>query len=348
MPSLIALRAFEAAGRHECFTKAAQELSVTQSAVSRQIKLLEDQLGIKVFDRNGRNVKLSREGRALHAIVMDAFGRLEDGAKTARGTESTSTLIISVEPVFAMKWLAPRLVDLMSTHPEIDLRLSVPTKGGSFEDEGVDAAIIYGKGRSISADKEELFRGEFFPVCSPGIANGSHPLLTPQDLPSATLLHGSFKEDWRHWLLEAGYARIDHSSGPQFSDEGALIQAAVSGLGVALGRSLLVRDDLASDRLVEPFNTRVASSRATWLAVSRTGPGTPTLSFSGHGSGPRWKRNSATRQERPTKKSQLKPAKAFWRALIPMWLGGTAQRKPLSLPRRNVPPKRISRTGIES
>ena len=297
IPSLIALRAFEAAGRHECFTKAAQELSVTQSAISRQIKLLEDQLGIKVFDRNGRNVKLSREGRKLHLIVTDAFGRLAEGARTARRTDDSKTLVISMESVFAMKWLAPRLVDLMSTHPEIDLRLSSPTKEQDLNGEGVDAAIIYGKEESTRADKEELFRGEFFPVCSPAIANGIHALSTPLDLAGATLLHGSFKEDWRQWLLEAGYPQIDCSQGPRFSDEGALIQAAISGLGVGLGRSLLVEGDLATGGLIEPFDIRVTSSRSTWLAVPRSGMPHPhlalfrswlkeTLARDGHGDSP--------------------------------------------------------------
>lgn len=297
IPSLIALRAFEAAGRHECFTKAAEELSVTQSAISRQIKLLEDQLGVKVFDRNGRNVKLSREGRKLHITVVDAFGRIEEGANTARQTDDSKTLVISMESVFAMKWLAPRLVDLMSSHPEIDLRLSSPTNGLDLNSEGVDAAIIYGKEKSIKADKEELFRGEFFPVCSPAMANGIHALSSPLDLASATLLHGSFKEDWRQWLLEAGYPQIDCSGGPRFSDEGALIQAAISGLGVGLGRSLLVEGDLATGGLIEPFDIRVTSSRSTWLAVPRSGLPHPhlalfrswlknTLTRDGHGHSP--------------------------------------------------------------
>lgn len=277
MPSLTAMRAFEAAGRHECFTKAAHELSVTQSAISRQIKLLEDQLGIKVFVRKGRNVKLSPEGRELHEVVVDAFGRLADGARTARHHNSGTSLIVCLDPVFAVKWFAPRLVSLIKAHPEIDLRLSTAHQGLDPRDENFDAAILYSEVGWSNVESEELFREEVFPVCSPDVAFGEQPLKIPSDLETKTLLHGSLREDWRLWLREANCPRIDPSGGLRFSDEAALIQAAISGAGVALGRSLLVANDLASNNLVEPFNIRMDSSQSIQFIVPGSRPAHPHL-----------------------------------------------------------------------
>lgn len=277
LPSLVALKTFECAGRHECFTKAAEELAVTQSAVSRQIRNLEDSLGVKMFVRKGRTVHLTQEGRSLHSVVVDAFDRLIDGTVLTRRNKKNSVLRVSVESILAVRWFVPRLISLMSEHPEIEV--SLKTHHGKLEDEEVDVAILWGDNVPAGMNVERLYDEEVFPVCSPALPVEGTPLNVAQGIESVRLLHGPGTEDWRDWLQVSGVNGIDIASGLHFSGQETLLEAATSGLGVALGRSLLVCDDLSSRRLIEPFETRLPSQHSYWLGTFADRPPHVHLTF---------------------------------------------------------------------
>lgn len=267
LPSLVAMRAFEVAGRYECFTKAADELSVTQSAVSRQIKLFEAELGVEMFVRKGRTVRLSSEGRKLHSIVVDAFGRLAEGARLTREDDSLNALHVSVESGFAARWLMPRLFSLMSEYPEIDLQLATNNGAPDLDCEDADLAIFYGAGEWGQFELEEIHRDEVFPVCSPALIDGSHGFTVVDDLAGVPLLHGPGVEDWRFWLQRSGSLEISYRHGPRFAGHDTLIKAAVVGLGIGLGHTLMVADDLSAGRLIELFDSRVPADHSYWLAT---------------------------------------------------------------------------------
>ena len=260
LPSLNALRAFEAAARHLSFTRAARELHVTHSAVSHQVKALEEFLGLRLFDRLTRAVRLTRAGQAYLPVLRDAFDRIADVTERLRGEEITGPLTVSVTPAFAARWLVPRLSRFYDAHPEIDVRLSPSIDLVDFARDDVDMAVRYGHGDWPRLRVEQLMRLDRFPVCAPGLLAGPRELRTPHDLRHRTLLHDELREDWRHWLLAAGVEGLDISRGPTFGDYSLLLQAAVAGLGVAVAYSALVADDLATGRLVKPFDIMVADA----------------------------------------------------------------------------------------
>ncbi len=255
LPSLTSLRAFEAAGRRLSFTKAARELTVTQTAISHQIKALEADLGCALFVRRARGLALTEAGRRYLAPLTVAFEAIVQA--TARVRESDDILTISVLPSFAAKWLVPRLPRFRERDPAIDVRISASNKLVDFARSDVDLAIRYGKGSWPGVRAELLLHESLAPVCSPRLLSGHRPLIEPADLRFQTLLHdvrlGNVYDQWREWLAGMGVEGVDWRRGPVFSDSSLTIQAAVDGQGVALGRSVLFADDLAAGRLVRPF-----------------------------------------------------------------------------------------------
>ncbi|MDZ7840992.1 MAG: transcriptional regulator GcvA [Gammaproteobacteria bacterium] len=269
LPPLRAVRAFVVAARHMSLTRAAEELFVTQSAVSRQIRELETDLGVTLFERRGRNLRLTAEGRALAWVAGDALDRLTEEAIALRTRRSGPVVTLSMLPSVAARWLAPRLADFITAHPDIDLRIAASRQFTDFETEGVDAAIRYGLGDWPSVAATHLADEEIVPVCSPAYAH-EVGLVKPADLAQASLLHGDLPEDWRDWFRAAGVTDPVPRRGPHFGDANALLQAATDGLGVALGRSLLVADDLRAGRLVEPFGPRLQARYAYWFVLPRS------------------------------------------------------------------------------
>ena len=263
LPPLNSLRAFEAAARHLSFTKAAEELHVTPAAISHQIKALEEQLGVPLFRRLTRALRLTQAGQAALPPMRDGFDSLADAVDLLRAHENSGALTVSLDPSFAAKWLVPRLDRFRAALPDLDVRLDATDKLTDFQRDNVDLAIRYGSGNYPGLEVERLLSEEIFPVCSPKLLDGPAPLAQPSDLRHHTLIHLEWDSEnvtapnWRMWLLAAGIHDINYTRGPVFSMTTLALQAAIEGQGVALASSFLVADDLAAGRLVVPFDLSV-------------------------------------------------------------------------------------------
>ena len=253
LPSLNALRAFEAAARHLSFTRAADELAVTQGAVSHQVKALEQQLGLPLFHRQNQGLTLTSAGQAYLPVVRDAFDRLAAGTEQLLAAEQSRRLTISVSPNFAAKWLVPRIGQFVEQHPDIDLRINAALHHVDFAREDVDMAVRHGEGHWPELHVVRLCREELFPACSPKLLEGPRPLRTPTDLRHHTLLHLDDRRDWQKWLDAAGVEGVDLSRGVVFNQASMAIRAAVDGQGIALARTALAALLLLEGRLVRPF-----------------------------------------------------------------------------------------------
>jgi LysR family transcriptional regulator, glycine cleavage system transcriptional activator len=265
LPPLAALRAFEAAARHSNFVRAAEELSITPAAVSQQVRSLEAFLGIRLFTRRARGVEPTIAGADYARSLGLLLDQLALATERARRTDEPRRLTIATTPSLAARWLMPRLTGFLELHPDFDVRLSTSNAIADFTRQDIDVAVRYGTGRWPGLKAQLLFAAELFPVCSPSFRNGSQPLRVAADLRPRTLLRLA-KDDWPKWLEAAGLGGR-RAEGPEFSDAGLLTQAAVAGQGVALGQSIIVADDLAAGRLIEPFKLRIPSGLAYYLVA---------------------------------------------------------------------------------
>src|ERR1700756_5633716 len=253
LPSLNGLRAFEAAARHLSFTNAASELNVTQTAISHQIRRLEEELGVRLFVRQNRALSLTPEAREYLPGIRAAFNDLRLATDRLLRQDNDHVLTVSTLASLAAKWLLPRLSAFQEAHPGIDVRITTSTALVDFKSGDVDAAIRYGRGHWPGLRADWLMADELFPVCSPALLEGSKGLKCPQDLAHHTLLHssGGYDDDWRLWLTAAGLPTdISKQRGLSFDLILMTVQAAIDGLGVALGRTTYVQDDIAKGRLV--------------------------------------------------------------------------------------------------
>jgi LysR family glycine cleavage system transcriptional activator len=263
LPPLNSLRAFESAARLLSFTKAADELAVTQSAVSHQVKTLEDWAGLPLFRRDGRAVALTEAAQKFLPAVTQALDQLAlAGRKLQAVDPGQGWLTVAVMPSFAGKWLVPRLSAFRAKHPNIDVWLATFEAQTGALGADVDIAIRYGREEWPGLTRIKILDEELFPVCAPALGA---QLKDPTDLARATLLHDELREDWAMWLRTAGVTTVEATRGPGFDDSGLLIQAAIEGLGVALGRSVLVKGDLEAGRLVRPFATTLPGGSAYYL-----------------------------------------------------------------------------------
>ncbi|MGI9304951.1 MAG: transcriptional regulator GcvA [Gammaproteobacteria bacterium] len=258
LPSLNALRAFEAAGRLLSLTKAAEELHVTPAAVGHQVKSLEDYLGQTLFERRYRSIALTGTGRALLPGLTDGFDRLADTIEEFHSREERRALTVTAATSFASKWLVPRLDQFRELHPEIDVRLDATQRVVDIAREGFDLAIRFGTGEWPALRAERLLGEEMIPVGSPELL-ARKPVDTPEDLSQHTLLHldptaSVTALDWKMWLRAAGVTDVDAERGPSFSMESMAIQSAIEGHGVALVSDVLAAGDLESGKLVRLFD----------------------------------------------------------------------------------------------
>ncbi|MGY3435082.1 LysR family glycine cleavage system transcriptional activator [Bradyrhizobium sp. USDA 3686] len=270
LPSLNGLRAFEAAARHLSFTLAASELNVTQTAISHQIRRLEEELGIRLFVRQNRALALTAEARDYLPGVRAAFNDLRLATDRLLRKDDDKVLTVSTLASLAAKWLLPRLTDFQEHHPGIDVRITTSTSLVDFQRDNVDAAIRYGRGQWPGLRADWLMADELFPVCSPSLLRGDKPLRCPEDLKSHMLLHTSNanSDDWRLWLTAAGLpADIARQPGITFDMIFMTIQAAIDGIGVAMGRTSYVQDDIAKGRLVVPFKIALPADAGFYLVA---------------------------------------------------------------------------------
>jgi LysR family glycine cleavage system transcriptional activator len=268
LPSLNGLRAFEAAARHLSFTLAASELNVTQTAISHQIRRLEEELGIRLFVRQNRALALTPEARDYLPGVRAAFNDLRLATDRLLRKDDDKVLTVSTLASLAAKWLLPRLSDFQEQHPGIDVHITTSTSLVDFQRDNVDAAIRYGRGQWPGLRADWLMADELFPVCSPSLLRGDKPLRRPEDLRGYPLLHTSSanSDDWRLWLTAAGLpADITKQPGITFDMIFMTIQAAIDGIGVAMGRTSYVQDDIAKGRLVVPFKIALPADAGFYL-----------------------------------------------------------------------------------
>jgi LysR family transcriptional regulator, glycine cleavage system transcriptional activator len=274
LPPLGFFQGFEAAARNQSFTKAAAELFITQSAVSRQIKALEDHLGAALFERKPRAVALTERGQALYRVATEVLERLQSATDDIAQQNRTRQLSITTTTGFASLWLIPRLQRFTSLCPDIDVRISATTDLLNLERSSVDLAIRYCRPEMVPQGAVRLFGEEVLPVCSPALLRRGRPLKRPQDLAHHVLLHFDYPGaermvmDWGTWLTALGIGDLKSAGTLRFTQYEQMIQAAIGGQGVALGRQPLVNELLQSGALAAPFNKTVVGTRAYFIVES--------------------------------------------------------------------------------
>jgi LysR family glycine cleavage system transcriptional activator len=267
LPSLRSLQVFEVAARCQSFTAAANELCITQSAVSRQVQELEQWLDIKLFVRSGPHLKITATGKGLAERIDQAMGSLREAVQKARPTPHSHYITLSMLPSLNTKWFAPRLGRFIESHPGIDLRIAATQDlVVDFDADEIDAAIRYGTGNWAHLSAKLLAEETVTPVCSPAYAE-QLGLKVPADLLNATLLQTEGKDNWTAWFQAAGLEHHAPSKGPYLGDGSAILQAVIDGQGVALGRSILIADDLQAGRIIAPFQLRLEASYSYWFVT---------------------------------------------------------------------------------
>jgi DNA-binding transcriptional LysR family regulator len=282
LPALDLLVGFEAAARHLSFTRAGEELFLTQSAVSRQIKDLEEQLGVPLFQRRHRALALTPEGQQFYAAAAQVLVTMRAATDRLRTRTGRHAIALTTTHSFAALWLIPRLAGFTRAHPEADVRITADTRVQDLERDGLDIAIRHGPPSLAGANAIRLFGERVFPVCSPKLL-ARKQLKKPEDLKNHVLLQYDDPDGrhpwlhWKTWLEVAGIADLRPAGTLSFSGYEQIIPAAVAGHGVALGRTPLVRDLLAAKELVAPFKSSADPARAYFAIVSRRAAGRPEV-----------------------------------------------------------------------
>jgi LysR family glycine cleavage system transcriptional activator len=270
LPSLNALKTFEAAARHGSFKAAADELCVSHSAVSHQIKQLEYELGVELFLRKSRSVELTRVGRSYYPILRDAFDRISEGTELVLNSKSHSTLTVQVYSTFAIRWLIPRLGSLTQQYPELKVRLHTSQSDVDFEHDDVDVCVMIGRRTNALLRYDYLFSSRIFPVCAPAVLRALSLDQGPSQLADAPILQVyPSRRDWWIWLNENNVENVDPDAGQQFDSYDLAMNSAMEGIGVALGMEPFVNRDLATGVLVEAFPNRRIYVPGEWYLVCR-------------------------------------------------------------------------------
>ncbi|HUK09749.1 MAG TPA: transcriptional regulator GcvA [Stellaceae bacterium] len=259
---LNALRAFEAAARQLSFTRAAEELHVTQAAVSHQVKALEKRLGVVLFRRLPRSLLLTDEGQALLPELRDAFERLARALDRVGNQSGQGALTVSSFTTFSLAWLVPRLPRFQALHPEIEVRLMSSQRLIDFAREDIDIAVRNGDGNWPGLATTKLFDEDLTPLCGRRYRDR---LRKHEDVAKVPLLDTMRDSEWAIWLKAAGLGRIARSRGAEFDSTKIAVQAAIDGLGVAIGSPSLFAEDIAAGRLFQPFDLTVKTNRGYWL-----------------------------------------------------------------------------------
>jgi LysR family glycine cleavage system transcriptional activator len=276
LPPLNALKAFEAVARSNSVTRAAEELSVTQGAVSQQVKTLEATLGVKLFNRERQRLVITEAGRDYLAVVRDAFDQIAVGTDRIVQRQRSGVLTVSVSSDFAAKWLVGRLGRFAESHAEIDLRVAANEHRVDFAREDVDLAVRHGDGRWPELEVERLCAEQLFPVCSPELIRGRNRVLSAADLLKFPLLR---LDDWTNWgrWFEAAGVTTRAMPGPVLNRASMLIDAAIDGQGVALARTALAAWDIIHGRLVRPVDVSLTMPNTYWIVCPKSTGGMPKI-----------------------------------------------------------------------
>lgn len=256
------LRAFDAAARHLNLSAAASELSVTHAAVSRQVKQLEQYLGVKLFERLARGLRLTPHGALLAEGTRAAFERLAEALEDVTAREVRPSVTITTFASLAARWLMPKLSQFHAAHPGVDLRVVTTARLLDFSREDADIGIRFGSGQYPGLHVVPLFQPREFPVCVPALLAGAQPVRRPEDLRHFTLLHDESHAGWTRWLERAGVKNVNPRSGVICGDRNAVLEAALAGQGVGLASSVFVSRELESKRLVRPIELEVPTDYA--------------------------------------------------------------------------------------
>jgi LysR family glycine cleavage system transcriptional activator len=276
LPPLNGVKAFEAAARSESFTRAAEELSVTQGAISHQVKALETTLGLKLFHRERQRLMLTEAGRDYLAVIRDALDQIAAGTERLLQRQQSGVLTVSTSPDFAAKWLVNRLGRFAEKHPGVDLRVSATAHYVDFARDDVDIAIRHGDGNWPGLDVQRLYSERLFPVCSPKLATGRNRIRKAADLLKFPLLR---LEDTKNWtrLFEAAGVKAKVGPGPVLNRASMLIDAAIDGQGIALARTALAAWDLVNGRLVRPIDVSLRMANTYWFVCPKAASNVPKV-----------------------------------------------------------------------
>ncbi|HEX2117327.1 MAG TPA: transcriptional regulator GcvA [Alphaproteobacteria bacterium] len=268
LPPLNSVRAFEASARNSSFTLAAAELRVSQGAVSRHIACLEQWLQVKLFTRVHRGVELTPQGRVFFNVAKSTLDLLESGASQLKRSPDENRLRLKLPPTFAMRWLVPRLVRFHALHPDVDVQITTSHSNADFDREDVDISIYSWPEPPSGPNYRRVLSEVLLPVCAPSLLGRGPALRKPADLANHVLLCSLNRpSDWPTWVAAAQVGQIDGNSGLKFENAALAYQAAIDGLGVMIAQWAFVEDDLATGRLVAPFELRVQTKRAYFLAT---------------------------------------------------------------------------------
>jgi LysR family glycine cleavage system transcriptional activator len=270
LPPLNALRAFEAAARHMSITLAADELNVTPGAVSRQIKSLEDALGLRLFKRGHQEITLTRQGNDYYRAVTRALDVLREATRTITRSRQRKQLRIRAYTTFAMRWLIPRLSSFHAAHPDIEVSLKASLEPVDFRKEDIDGAVRLGDGNWPGTNVYRLVPNILAPVASPSLLRAGPKLRKPADLAHHTLLHSSARpDDWACWLEAAGVlSQVDARAGMTYESSAMAYAAAIEGQGLAIAQTFLVAEDLQAGKLVMPFKKTVDMGDFTYYLLT--------------------------------------------------------------------------------
>ena len=283
-PSLDLLRGFEAAARHLNFTRAADELFITQSAVSRQIKALEERLGVTLFLRQPKSLRLTQPGERLYRAVSSALRQVTEAMEGLSRRAGPSVVTVTSTLGFCALWLVPRLSSFQKSFPEAEVRIAASDRILNLDRERIDVSIRYCPPQTAPKDAVWLFNEELLPVCSPSLLDSpARPLREPVDLRQHVLLHLDDPDNpspwlsWSHWLETAGVPGLKPAGSLAFNYYDQVVRAALAGQGVALGRSPLVQDLLQDGSLVVPLVARAATDRGYWVVQAASARGRPEV-----------------------------------------------------------------------
>ncbi len=265
LPPLISLRVFEAVARHLSFTSAANELHVTQAAVSHQVKKLEEWLGVTLFLRLNRSIKLTKEGEAYAKPLSEAFDAMAQATDSILKNKGPQSINIATFDSIAANWLAPRIRKFQESHPEVAIKIVTQNSYSDFSSNDVDVEIRYGDGNWPKRHVVKIADEDIFPVCSPKLLGRKRKLKSYGDVTEYGLIHDEMVMEWSDWLSAAKVDTTDADKGMRYNHSHIVIQSAIAGEGMALGRGLLVADELEKGRLIAPCDLKVPSKFSYYL-----------------------------------------------------------------------------------